>query len=107
MRSVEEQMKEIQRRKAIYQAIKTIRQKIIMEASVCGVCAVLMIAVFHLLPGLEQAAVQAPARQYGSMILSVPSVGYVLTALLAFIFGVAVTLLCRHWRQWKEKEREL
>ena len=41
------------------------------------------------------------------MVLKMPSVGYVLIALLAFILGVAVILLCQHWKQKKEKEREI
>ena len=28
-------------------------------------------------------------------------------ALPAFMLGIAVTLLCLHWKQWKEKEAEL
>lgn len=107
MRSIEEQMKEIRRRKAIYQSIKDLRRKIIIEASVSGVCTAMMIMVVCFLPRINEVAVQAPIRQYGSMILSVPSVGYVLIALLSFILGVAVTLLCQHWKQRKEKEREI
>lgn len=107
MRSIDEQMKEILRRKEIYQAIKAIRQKIILEAAMGGGSAALLIAVIVFLPRLHGLSDQAPIRQYGSMVLKMPSVGYVLVALLAFLLGVAVTLLCQHWKQKKEKEREL
>ena len=107
MRSINEQMKEILRRKEIYQETKAIRQKIILEAAVCGGCAALLIAFIAFFPKLSDITDQAPIRQYGSMVLKMPSVGYVLLALLAFILGVALTLLCQHWKQKKEKEREI
>ena len=107
MRSIEEQMKEIKRRKQIYQAMKSLRRKMIAEAVSAGACVVMMIAVLCFLPDLRQASEQAPVRQYGSLILALPAAGYVLIALLSFALGVAVTLLCQHWKQRKEKEREI
>lgn len=107
MRSVEEQMKEILRRKEIYQAIKTLRQKIIVETSVCGVCAALIIVVICFLPRVNQTAEQTTIGQYGSMILYMPTVGYIVVAILAFVLGCAVTLLCQHWKRKKEKDGEL
>ena len=41
------------------------------------------------------------------MILEMPAVGYVLVALLAFVLGIVVSFLCRHWKQGKTKEDEL
>ena len=107
MRSIEEQMKEIKRRKEIYQAMKSLRRKMIAEAVSAGVCVVMMIAVVSFLPELRLASEQAPVRQYGSLILALPAAGYVLIALLSFALGIAVTLLCQHWKQRKEKEREI
>ena len=105
MRSIEEQMKEIKRRKGIYQAMKSIRRKMIAEALSAGSCVIMMIAVICFLPELRQASGQTPVRQYGSLIIAFPSAGYVLIALLSFALGVAVTLLCQHWKQKKELER--
>ena len=65
----------------------------------------MMIAVICFLPELRQASEQAPVRQYGSLILALPAAGYVLIALLSFALGVAVTLLCQHWKRQKELER--
>ena len=107
MHSIEDQMKEIKRRKGIYQAMKSLRRKMIAEAVSAGACVVIMLAVIGFLPELRLASEQAPIRQYGSMILSLPGTGYVLIALLSFALGVAVTLLCQHWKQRKEKEREI
>ena len=107
MRSIDDQMQEILRRKEIYQAMKALRQKMLLETAVCGGCGALLIAVIAFLPRLNDFTDQAPIRQYGSMVLKMPSLGYVLIALLAFILGVAVTLLCQHWKKRKEKERGL
>ena len=107
MRSIDEQMKEILRRKEIYQALKAIRQKMILEAAACGGWAALLIAVVVFLPRLNVLSDQAPIGQYGSMVLKMPSIGYVLIALLAFVLGMAVTLLRQHWKQKKQKEREI
>ena len=105
MRSIEEQMKEIKRRKEIYQAMKSLRRKMIAEAVSAGICVVMMIAVICFLPELRLASEQAPVRQYGSLILALPAAGYVLIALLSFALGVAVTLLRQHWKRRKDLER--
>ena len=107
MRSIEEQMTEIKRRKGIYQDIKTLRRKMIAEMVSAGICIAMMIAVICFLPELWQASGQAPIRQYGSLILVLPAAGYVLVALLSFVLGIIVTLLCQHWKKRKEKEREI
>lgn len=105
MRSIDEQMGEILRRKAAYAAAKALRRKMIAAASACGGCVAALIAVIALLPRLDAASGQAPIRQYGSMVLKLPAAGYVLVAALSFALGVAVTLLCRYARQYRERER--
>ena len=105
MRGIEEQMKEIKRRREIYQAMKSLRRILIAEAVSAGACAAMMIAVISFLPELRQASEQAPVRQYGSLVLALPAAGYGLIALLSFALGVVVTLLCQHWKQRKELER--
>ena len=67
----------------------------------------MMIAVVVFLPWLNGMSDRAPIQQYGGMVLTMPSVGYVLIALLAFVLGAAVTLLCQHWKQKRDREREL
>ena len=107
MRSTEDQMKEIKRRKEIYQSMRSLRRKMVTEAIVAGGCIAMMIVVICFLPELHLASEQAPIRQYGSLILALPAAGYVMIALFAFVLGVALTLLCQHWKQRKEKEREV
>ena len=105
MRSIDEQMQEILRRKAAYRAAKALRRKLIAAAAACGACAAALPAVVTLLPRLDVASEQAPIRQYGSLVLKLPAAGYVLVALLSFALGVGVTLLCRYARQYRARER--
>ena len=107
MRSIEEQMQDINRRKDVYKTMKTLTKKIIAEVISSCVCVAMMITVIYFLPEIRQASEQAPIRQYGSMVLTVSTVGYILIAILSFILGVVFTVLCQHWKQRKEKEREI
>ena len=107
MRDIKDQIKEINRRRDIYTDIKRLRRKIIEECAACLSCILLVIIVAFNIPALEAVSEQTPVKQYGSMILAVPTVGYVLIAVLFFILGIAVTLLCQHYRKYKEKEQDL
>ena len=107
MRSSEEQMREILRRKDIYTKAKIIRKKMIAEISTALVCLVLMITVACFLPKLDLIREQAPILQYGSMIEALPLIGYIIIAILAFAMGIAVTLACVHWQEHKKKEQEI
>ncbi len=107
MRNIEEQIKEVNRRRRIYTDIKKLRQKIIGEMAAGLICVVLVIAVAGNIPALELISEQTPVKQYGSMILAVPTVGYVLVAILFFILGVVVTLLCQHYKRYKEREQDI
>ena len=107
MRSIDEQMNEIRRRKDIYAEAKSLRKKMIAESATGIVCLALMISSAIFLPNLEIVRKDAPILQYGSMIQSLPVIGYVLIAILAFATGVAMTLACIHWKEHKDKEREI
>ncbi|MBO4681521.1 MAG: hypothetical protein J5623_06415 [Clostridiales bacterium] len=107
MRSIDEQMNEIRRRKDIYAEAKSLRKKMIAESATGIACLALMISAAIFLPNINIVRDDAPILQYGSMIQSLPVIGYVLIALLAFATGVAMTLACIHWKEHKEKEREI
>ena len=107
MRSIDEQMNEIRRRKDIYNQKKILRNKMIGECSVGVVCLILMISGAVILPGLDFSGDHAQILQYGSVIKSIPVIGYLLIAILAFVMGVAVTMACIHWKERKEKEQEI
>ena len=49
----------------------------------------------------------AQLMQYGSVIKSIPVIGYLLIAIIAFVMGVAATMACIHWKEHKKKEQEI
>ncbi len=107
MRDIEEQIKEVNRRREIYTDIKKLRRKIIGEIAAGLICVMLVVTVACNIPALDQVSEQTPVKQYGSMILAVPTVGYVLISILFFVLGIVVTLLCQHYRKHKEKEQDI
>ena len=107
MRSIDEQMNEIRSRKDIYAEAKSLRNKMIGECTVGIVCLALVITTALILPKLDFVRDNAPILQYGSMIQSLPVIGYILIAMLAFAMGVAVTMACIHWKEHKKKEKEI
>ena len=107
MRDIKDQIKEVNRRREIYTDIKKLRRKIIGEIVASLICVMFVVTVACNIPALEAVSEQTPVKQYGSMILAVPTVGYVLIAVLFFILGIAVTLLCQHYRKYKEKEQDI
>ena len=99
MQSIEAQKLEIKRRRLIYAEAKELKRKLVIEIVACAACLALMLGAAFIIPTLDRASGEVPVRQYGSMILSLPTVGYVVVALIAFVFGVSVTLLCAHYRK--------
>ena len=107
MRSTEDQMKEILRRKDIYTKTKLLKRKIIADISTGLVCLALMAGLAYFLPKINMNQEHAPILRYGSMIQSLPVIGYILVAILAFVMGIAVTMACIHWKERRNKEQEL
>lgn len=107
MRDIKDQIKEVNRRREIYTDIKKLRRKIIEEIVSGLTCVILVMIVACNMSALEAVSKQTPVKQYGSMILAVPTVGYVLIAVLFFILGIIMTLLCQHYKKYKEKEQDI
>lgn len=71
-----------------------------------GICsALLAVLVLGITVMPEKLAVTSAGSVYGSFLLSREAGGYVLIALIAFVLGVAVTLLCQHCRKKQEDTR--
>lgn len=92
MRSIEEQMKEILRRKEYYLAIRQIRRLAVLGT---GIGFLLMTALL-LAPGISGVVEQPAASTLGATILGPEAGGYVIVALLAFALGIVVTLMIQH-----------
>ena len=107
MRDIKDQISEVSRRREIYTDIKKLRRKIIGEITTGLICVALVVSVACNIPALGKVSEQTPVMQYGSMILAVPTVGYVLISILFFVLGIVVTLLCQHYKKYKEKEQDI
>ena len=64
---------------------------------ICSVLLAVLVLGITVMPGKN--AVTSAGSVYGSFLLSREAGGYVLIALIAFVLGVAVTLLCLHYRK--------
>lgn len=72
-----------------------------------GICSALLAVLalsITVMPG--RTAVTSAGSVYGSFLLSREAGGYVLIALIAFVLGVAVTLLCQRYRKRKTSHKE-
>ena len=95
MKSVEEQMKEISRRRKRYENVRKNR-----VFAITGSCLLMsLVAVISIAPGIEVSYEQSKTTVLGSTILDAKTGGYVLAALIAFTLGVLVTLICRQYRE--------
>lgn len=71
-----------------------------------GICsALLAVLVLGITVMPEKLAVTSAGSVYGSFLRSREAGGYALIALIAFVLGVAVTLLCQHCRKKQEDTR--
>ena len=102
MRSTDELMIEILRRKEICLARRQVRR---LTAAGAGLAALLLTALF-IVPGITGGVEPYTAHAMGAMLLSPEAGGYVIVALLAFILGIIVTLLIQKRRTVKEAEAE-
>lgn len=77
------------------------------KALCCFLCsALLAVLVLGITVMPEKLAVTSAGSVYGSFLLSREAGGYVLIALIAFVLGVAVTLLCLHYRKKQDDTRD-
>ena len=106
MRSTDQQLQEIMRRAQVVNDKRRIRKYYRVSVLASCICAVLLIASCINLPKLTVMMEDPGMKQYGSLLLSAPYMGYVIVGVLAFALGVCVTLLCVHWKKLKQKETE-
>ena len=95
MRSIEEQMKEISRRKKRYENGVKNRLLVMTGAGLL----MSLIAVVSIAPGANAVYEQSTTTVLGSTILDAKTGGYVLAALIGFALGVIVTLFCRQYHK--------
>ena len=102
----EEALTEIMRRKEQI-ILQRSRRNLRLLSAACGLLAAALLLVISIMPGQSESAYTGTV--YGSFLLSAESGGYVLAAVIAFVLGVCVTLLCIRWKNIhakKEKKEE-
>lgn len=92
MRYTTEERVEIALRRGTALARKRERSARRRLSCLSGILFAMLLAVIWTLP--EGRSASAPGSVYGAFMLSAQAGGYLLTALIAFLLGVAVTLLC-------------
>lgn len=97
MRSIEDQISEIRRRKSLYAAKKQLR-RLSYLATVMGV---LLIAVLMLAPGVK-GTVGLTGSHLGATILGPEAGGYVIVAMLSFALGILITIITQKYRSTNE-----
>ncbi len=102
MRSTDEQLRLIRNRAS---GLRLRRERRLRRGAAAG-CLLLAAALGLLLPGTGGSAVIGGGAVYGSIILTSPALSYIVIAILAFILGVCVTLLCLHHRSRKGSPEE-
>ena len=93
MRSIEDQISEIRRRKSLYTTKKQVR-RLSYLATVMGL---LLIAVLMLAPGVK-GTVGLTGSHLGATILGPEAGGYVIVALLSFALGILITIITQKYR---------
>lgn len=90
----EEALTEIMRRKDQV-VLRRSRRSCRVLSGVSALLTVFLLLVISMMPGRTGSAFTGTV--YGSFLLSAESGGYVLAAVIAFVLGVGVTLLCLRW----------
>ena len=96
MRSTDEQLNEITARAAKLRKKQTLRRMITAESIACCVCLALLVRGAVVMPVFETAIRDSADAYYGGLLLSSPSLGYVVIGVLGFLLGICITLLCVH-----------
>lgn len=97
----EEALAEIMRRKDQI-VLRRSRRSCRMLSGMSCVLAAFLLLVICMMPGRTGSAFTGTV--YGSFLLSAESGGYVLAAVIAFVLGVCVTLLCLKIRERRKDQ---
>jgi pilus assembly protein TadC len=105
MRSLDEQMQEIQRRESLLRREKQLRRTVFFSGLSCAACLTLLIVTALNLPSLSQSPSGVPVY-YGTVLLGSSAADLVLIGVLSFALGVSLTLLCLTlYRKKKGREK--
>ena len=109
MRSHEERITETKRRIAKIEQEKRRRRDTITMASAVAACLVLLVGVSLAMPGIAaniQTGNYPGFETAASIFHGGAALGYIVIGLLAFLFGVCVTVLCFRLRQMSREDEQ-
>lgn len=101
MRSVDEQMKEIQKRESALRDKHRSHRVALLSGLSCAACICLIVAAVTITPALGGQSDASVPVYYGTVLLGSPVAGVAVIVLLSFALGVSVTLLCAALRRKK------
>jgi len=104
MRNTEEQLHEIMRRAGGLKRKRALKTRMYADIAVFCACAVMLAGTVTIIPRLGDIEGDAPAAQYGSLLIAEPYIGYVIVGLLSFALGICLTLAFYHWGKLKQEE---
>ena len=102
MRTTEGQLREILKRSEQVRVRRGLQRRLTVEGISALVCLVLIVGASLAVPRLAYTTLQNAEGSYGSLILGISWVSYVIIGLLAFALGICATLLCIHWQQLRQ-----
>lgn len=103
MRSIDEQLNEITARSAKLRRKQKLRRMIAAESISSCVCLALLIRCAVVMPFFETAIRDSADVYYGGLLLSSPSLGYVVIGVLGFLLGICITILCVHLHKQRQE----
>ena len=106
MHSLDEQMQTIRNRSVRIRREKNRRRTLLRESGMVCACLALIVVTGVRISGLSGEMTPITVSPYGSLIAGGRYVGYVVIGVLAFLLGIAVTLLGIHLRNRQDGERD-
>lgn len=102
MRSIDDQLLEIELRSSLLKEARTRRRAAVSSVIAATACIALISVMSVALSGMDMtvSAVSGDAP-FGSLILMNYALPYMIIGMLAFLLGIAFTLLCIHVRERK------
>ena len=104
MKDIDEQMEEVLHRADMIKQEKADRSvRLYKVLAVCAGLAIVITAAL-LMPVLSGTVSPDDKTVYGSIMLGSPYLAYILIAVLAFVLGMSVAILCMHIEKGKKAE---
>lgn len=107
MRTTDERVSAVQRRTLHLQKIRRLQlRNRALSVAACAASVIVLVGMGIAIPGIEERYSQAPIDlngAAGSIFSATPGLGYVVIAVVAFLLGVCVSLLCIHLRRQSEE----